>query len=191
MPETPSHRRAKNKAAGPGGQTEVPLPGGKRLDARTQGGGRATEVERSGSAQGLEAAASRLKQTRAPQKVLQVPQKDMDAAQATGQYAVEKAGDNPGFLNNFAWSLLTDEGLAGQFDQLALEAAKRCDEQTESENWMYIDTLALAQFETGAKKEALGTQIKAIALAKEKGVAGGSLEELEASLERFKADQGK
>ena len=80
MPETPSHRRAKSKAAGPGGQTEVPLPGGKRLDARTQGGGRATEVERSGSAQGLEAAASRLKQTRAPQKVLQVPQKDMDAA---------------------------------------------------------------------------------------------------------------
>ena len=82
MSETPSHHRAKNKAAGPGGQTEVPLPGGKRLDARTQGGGRATEVERSGSLQGLAAAARRLKQTRAPQKVLQVPQKDMDAAAA-------------------------------------------------------------------------------------------------------------
>ncbi len=80
MPETPSHRRAKSKAAGSGGQTEVPLPGGKRLDARTQGGGRATEVERSGSAQGLAAAARRLKQSGAPQKVLQVPQKDMDAA---------------------------------------------------------------------------------------------------------------
>ena len=80
MPEKPSHRRAKNKAAGPGGQTEVLLPGGKRLDARTQGGGRATEVERSGSPQGLEAAASRLKRSGAPQKVLQVPQKDMDAA---------------------------------------------------------------------------------------------------------------
>ncbi len=58
----------------------MPLPGGKRLDARTQGGGRATEVERSGTPQGLAAAARRLKQTRAPQKVLQVPQKDMDAA---------------------------------------------------------------------------------------------------------------
>ncbi len=80
MPETPSHRRAKRNAAGPGGRTEVPLPGGKRLDARTQGGGRATEVERSGSAQGLAAAARRLKQARTPQKVLQVPQKDMDAA---------------------------------------------------------------------------------------------------------------
>ena len=88
MPETPSHRRAKNKAAGPGGQTEIPLPGGKRLDARTQGGGRATEVERSGSAQGLEAAARRLKQSGAPKKVLQVPQKDMDAAAA----AMRKVG---------------------------------------------------------------------------------------------------
>ena len=77
MPEKPSHRRAKTKAAGPGGQTEVPLPGGKRLDARTQGGGRATEVERSGSSQGLETAARRLKQSGAPQKVLQVPQKDI------------------------------------------------------------------------------------------------------------------
>ena len=80
MSEKPSHRRAKNRAAGPGGQTEVPLPGRKRLDARTEGGGRATEVERSGSRQGLEAAARRLKQSGAPQKVLQVPQKDMDAA---------------------------------------------------------------------------------------------------------------
>ena len=80
MPEKPSHRRAKNKAAGPGGRTEVPLPGGKRLDARTQDGRRATEVERSGTRRGLEAAARRLKQTRAPQKVLQVPQNDMNAA---------------------------------------------------------------------------------------------------------------
>ncbi len=88
MPETPSHRRAKSKAAGPGGRTEVPLPGGKRLDARTQGGGRATEVERSGSAQGLGAAARRLKQSGASKKVLQVPQKDMDAAAA----AMRKVG---------------------------------------------------------------------------------------------------
>ncbi len=80
MPETPSHRRAKNKAAGPDGQTEVPLPGGKRLDARTQDGARATEVERSGSAQGLAAAARRLKHSGARQKVLQVPQKDMNPA---------------------------------------------------------------------------------------------------------------
>ena len=124
-------------------------------------------------------------------RILALCQKDMNAAKATGHYALEKAGENPVFLNNFAWSLLTDEGLAGQFNTLALEAAKRCHEQTDGENWMYVDTLALAQFETGAKKEALDTQIKAVALAKEKGVTGGSLKELEERLERFKADLAK
>ncbi len=124
-------------------------------------------------------------------RILALCQKDMNAARATGHYAVEKAGEDPNFLNNFAWSLLTDEGLTGQFNKLALEAAKRCHEQTEGGNWMYLDTLALAQFETGAKKEALDTQIKAIALAKEKGVTGASFTELEERLERFKTDQGK
>ena len=81
MSETDAHRRAKAKAAGKSGQTEVPLPGGRRLDAATQG--RATEVERSGSRAGLRKAAQRLRASRKSQKVLQVPQKDMsDAADA-------------------------------------------------------------------------------------------------------------
>ena len=48
MSETLAHRRARIRAAGSGGRTEVPLPGGPRLDALTQGRRRATEVERSG-----------------------------------------------------------------------------------------------------------------------------------------------
>lgn len=48
MTETSSHRRAKAQAAGKGGQTEVPLPGGRRLDAQSASG-RATEVERGGT----------------------------------------------------------------------------------------------------------------------------------------------
>ena len=82
MSETPAHRRAKKRAAGPGGKTEAPLPGNQRLDAITKGRGRATEIERSGSAAGLDAAAQRLKKSGARQKVLQVPQKDMNAAAA-------------------------------------------------------------------------------------------------------------
>ena len=82
MSETRAHRRAKIRAAGSGGRTEVPLPRGQRLDALTKGKGRATEVERSGSATGLQAAAKRLKLSGAPQKVLRVPQKDMSAATA-------------------------------------------------------------------------------------------------------------
>ena len=88
MAETTSHKRAKAKAAGKGGKTEKKLPGGKRLDAITQGGGKATEVERSGTTQGLNKAAQRLKKSGAKQKVLQVPQKDMDNAVA----AMKKAG---------------------------------------------------------------------------------------------------
>ena len=80
MSEKSVHRRAKKRAAGPGGKTEVPLRGKQRLDALSKGGGRATEVERSGSSTGLKFAAHRLKKSMAPKKVLQVPQKDMGRA---------------------------------------------------------------------------------------------------------------
>ena len=80
MSETSAHRRAKKRAAGVGGKTEVRLPGNRRLDALTKGKGRATEIERSGTSQRLEAAVRRLKQSGATQKVLQVPQKDMNPA---------------------------------------------------------------------------------------------------------------
>jgi hypothetical protein len=72
MSESTSHRRAKAKAgrakakaAGKLGQTEVPLPGGRRLDAENRG--RATEVERSGSRAGLGLAARRLRSSRKPE----------------------------------------------------------------------------------------------------------------------------
>ncbi len=80
MPESESHKRAKKRAAGKEGQTEKPLKGGGRLDAATPG--RATEVERSGNLAGLRKAARRLKKSSKSQKVLQVPQKDMDNAEA-------------------------------------------------------------------------------------------------------------
>lgn len=78
MAESQAHRRAKVKAAGKGGETETPLPGNKRLDAKTRT--KATEVERSGNTKQLEKAALRLKQSRKPQSVMQVPQKDMGKA---------------------------------------------------------------------------------------------------------------
>lgn len=88
MAESRSHRRAKKKAAGRRGRTEVALGGNQRLDALSRSGHRATEVERSGTDAGLTAAARRLKKSGARQKVLQVPNKDMDAAVA----AMRKAG---------------------------------------------------------------------------------------------------
>ncbi len=78
MSESTSHKKAKTKAAGKGGRTEVPLPRNRRLDAETDK--KATEVERSGTAQGLKKAVRRLRDSRKPQKVLQVPQKDIPKA---------------------------------------------------------------------------------------------------------------
>jgi len=78
MSETSSHKRAKSKAAGKSGKTEVPLKGNRRLDAVSKH--RAFEIERSGNKEALEKAARRLKASRKPQKVLQIPQKDMPKA---------------------------------------------------------------------------------------------------------------
>ena len=78
MSETESHKRAKAKAAGQTGQTEVPLPGNRRLDAATPR--RATEIERSGDLAKLVKAAKRLDDSNRIQKVLQVPQKDIPKA---------------------------------------------------------------------------------------------------------------
>lgn len=80
MPESKSHKRAKKRAAGKTGKTEVPLKGGGRLDAQTKG--RATEVERSGDRKRLKRAARRLMRSRKRQKVLQVPNQDMGKATA-------------------------------------------------------------------------------------------------------------
>ena len=78
MSESEAHKRAKRKAAGRSGQTEKQLSGNRRLDAASPK--RATEVERSGSSSGLQKAARRLRDSGRHQKVLQVPQKDMDLA---------------------------------------------------------------------------------------------------------------
>ena len=86
MAESQSHKRAKSRAAGKSGKTETPLKGGRRLDAQSKN--KATEVERSGNKARLEKAAQRLKDSGKPQKVLQVPQKDIpkaaDAMKAKG-----------------------------------------------------------------------------------------------------------
>ena len=97
MSETPAHRRAKRRAAGPGGRTEVPLRGISAL-MRCPKGGRATEVESVVvSSAGLNSAAQRLKKSGAPGKVLPVPQQDMGGAVK----AMRKAGVS-GTVKNMA-----------------------------------------------------------------------------------------
>jgi len=77
MSKSNSHKQLQQKAAGKNGTTEKVLPSGKKLDALTANGKRATEVERCGN---LKLAAQRLKESGASQKVLQVPTSDMQRA---------------------------------------------------------------------------------------------------------------
>ena len=95
MAESPAHKKAKAKAAGKGGQTEVRLKGGGRLDAQTQK--TATEIERSGNQTRLGQAAERLKKSGKPRKVLQVPQHHMPkAAKAMKEKGVKGTVKNIG-----------------------------------------------------------------------------------------------
>jgi len=78
MAESQSHKKVKKREAGRSGQTEVPLPRNRRLDAATAR--KAVEVERSGHMDRLEEAARRLLASNKPQRVLVVPAKDMPKA---------------------------------------------------------------------------------------------------------------
>ncbi len=86
MPESRSHKRIKNKMAGPKGKTEVKLPSGRRMDAlgKNRVG---IEVERQGP-ESISKAVSRLKEANksnlssgsklvVPNKNLQVAGKEM------------------------------------------------------------------------------------------------------------------
>lgn len=74
MPESRSHKRGKGSAR----RTEVPIRGNRRLDAIR--GKHAIEVERGGSPKKMDYALSRLRTQRNKNKILRVPQKDMNLA---------------------------------------------------------------------------------------------------------------
>ncbi|QRK05270.1 hypothetical protein JQX13_34460 [Archangium violaceum] len=80
MAESRAHQRAKFRSAGFGGQVEVPLPSGRRLDALSWNGVWGTEVETSGSFSRLQLAVERLLESGARQRVLKVPERHMRLA---------------------------------------------------------------------------------------------------------------
>ncbi|RKG83180.1 hypothetical protein D7W79_00625 [Corallococcus exercitus] len=80
MAESRAHQMAKFRSAGFGGQVEVRLPSGRRLDALSRNGVWGTEVETSRSFSRLQLAVERLLESRARQRVLKVPQADMRLA---------------------------------------------------------------------------------------------------------------
>jgi tetratricopeptide (TPR) repeat protein len=98
---------------------------------------------------------------------------------------VEASNDKPEILNDTAWTILTEGEFPAPLIELARKAAERCNEITGGKNWMYLDTLALAKFKTGAKEEAVELQRKAVALGEETNAPETALKEARGRLEEF------
>jgi len=77
MSTSQSHKKLQRKVAGPKGQTEKKIYGGKRLDAKNPTTNIATEVERSGN---IKQALQRLKTQKNAKKQLLVPNNQLDKA---------------------------------------------------------------------------------------------------------------
>jgi serine/threonine protein kinase len=95
----------------------------------------------------------------------------MDQARAWGAklmeaYAelVELSGNDPGVLNEYAWSLLTIEPAELRDPAAALQASMRSNAITGDTEPHYLDTLALAYHRTGNAAMAIETQRRALAL---------------------------
>lgn len=122
--------------------------------------------------------------TRKKFHVLAVGTKDVVAAQAAGEQYCDLAKNNATALNNFAWALLTESQYGHTYNELALKCSKRSNELTNLESWRFVDTLALAKFDTGDRAGAIETEKKAIKLCDddEDGAA-----EMKKTLARFEA----
>ncbi len=80
--------------------------------------------------------------------------------------ALRYYGEDPGFLNEAAWILLTEKGLSGDREnlRLALELAEKAVRMGGGGEGSILDTLALALFKNGRPARALAVQEKALGL---------------------------
>jgi len=109
-----------------------------------------------------------------------------------GTYVKDLAGglfkDNALYLNEIAWTMIDEEEEWPRRDYpAALVVAERAVEASKGEDWMILDTLALAQFKNNLFKKAVETQEKAVKLMnKDKEAEADTKKEVLDRLERFK-----
>ena len=117
--------------------------------------------------------------------VLAIHKQDSAAAQAVADKLAEALQDDAQGLNNLAWELLTEPKYGKRFNELALRLARRSNELTDHTQWAFLDTLALAEFETGHVRKAIELEEKAIDLSKTQA-GGAGLADMQKALERFR-----
>ena len=119
-------------------------------------------------------------------RLLAVHKQDSRAAIAMADELFEQLRDSANSLNNYAWALLTDDEYGKEYREVALRFARRSNELSDHANWAYLDTLALAEFETGNAQRAVELEAKAIELCRAEGADGVS--SLEQALKRFSSE---
>jgi thiol-disulfide isomerase/thioredoxin len=91
---------------------------------------------------------------------------DAKEAAKLGERIVEWGRARPGMLREFAWRILTEPGIEARDAETALNAATVAVSAT-PDDFRVLETLALAQFESGQIPEAVETQKRAIAACNE------------------------
>jgi hypothetical protein len=107
--------------------------------------------------------------------------KDEAAAKKLGDSILTTAKDDDNFINDFAWKILTDEGIAKRDLELAMKIAKAAFDKCEGKEAPIVDTYARALFDTGKTAEAITQQKKAVELCQDDNLKN----ELEETLKRY------
>ncbi|MEJ7591451.1 MAG: redoxin family protein [Planctomycetaceae bacterium] len=105
-----------------------------------------------------------------------------DEANKAAEALIKESNDNALELNQLAWIMATGVAGPGPDLDLALSAAKRAEELTESKDASILDTVSRVLFKKGNIEDAIANQKKAIEIA-----SPGDTEQFEASLKEFEA----
>lgn len=114
---------------------------------------------------------------------------DHEEAVADFEMALEKTPNEPGVLNNFAWTLATSPYASVRDGKRAVELATKAAEVTEYAAPHILSTLAASYAEAGDYKEAVKRAEEAIAKATELKTIGDYDGQLEAELQCYKAGE--
>ncbi len=110
-----------------------------------------------------------------------------DDAKKLGEEILKDAATDADALNNFAWKILTEEGLKKRDLELATRVAKTANDLTEGKNAPILDTYARAFFESGKIDEAITLQKKALEFCDDENLKT----ELEATLKQYEAKKAE
>ena len=92
--------------------------------------------------------------------------RDTEGADAIGQKILQSGYENGDFFSQFAWTLLSNQGLEYQDLDYMVKVAEFANKLSKGESADVLDTLAFAQFRAGNVEKAIETQERAITLCK-------------------------